>query len=458
MDDTILDYEYEGKYTRAYNKKDDEQYRCVEGDGCIRRYRVIRYGHPYRLSGTRLSVTLPADRQSDEPSRLILLRKHPVNLFITDLHIFINYGAVLEVLRRNGAPFKKFEAEKFSFKNGIFCAEHEPWLVLQDATTVFTARAANIIGLDPTGTLYCTTDSAQSADSFLVRETLRGRQVFSVDSEPVWSIGEITVHRGTALIRDIIRTDCMPLQRMQPRGGQCLSTVYCQVVLCREAIVLVCEGLVIRKRVRHGFTHTAVHRYAVHNITDEMGFYELVAVLSQFVPVVLDQAGEVENFLVGLLLQRKCVERFVDVIRKNSIKNDGAEDTSEAGRRSGGGHCNAVGLETVLCRAYRRTDDWGRGVLDRYIDARRLNVDDLSYIIIYRLECIDRFVSLCAEHNRLFYLPPLIRFTMNVGRDEPLRKALLRHGLLLFRFRGLERLTDCERRELSAQQAAAHGR
>ena len=79
---------------------------------------------------------------------------------------------------------------------------------------------------------------------------------------------------------------------------------------------------------------------------------------------------------------------------------------------------------------------------------KTLNADQLFYVIIYKPELVETFISLCKLQKRLFYLLDLKEFYIKTGREEECRKLFLRNGLLLFEYKGLENLYKIEHLEI----------
>ncbi|CAD25645.1 hypothetical protein [Encephalitozoon cuniculi GB-M1] len=85
--------------------------------------------------------------------------------------------------------------------------------------------------------------------------------------------------------------------------------------------------------------------------------------------------------------------------------------------------------EMILCRLYRKVDDKGKRVLERWMQGIQ-SLDALKLIIIYFPEKLERYIKMCIEEKREFEIEEVVEHYQGSDKIEEICLVLLKNSCL----------------------------
>lgn len=389
------------------------------------------------------------------------LEKNHKSVFVTDKLVFICYEKILEVYNRSGEIIKRLCSEN-SIRvgtGGFLISDDVTYIVNLDGNTIFTRASEPIIDFMNDGRILsivnlCMNEVEDGRDdlngsgvyengqdgnvkrNYLVVENCKKKIEYNYEGDLLFAFQGYKVYNRMAKITDVVSCSSMVVEVFNSDAKDEISLSTCAIVLCKRALFLIFEELIVEKSLENEFVKIVPERTIVHNYVVENSFYDCLLVLACFKEIKLYKMQEIEEFLVALInsdQKRDFVKKFIRSLEKSTGKSQ-------------------VDLYTILCRSYRQTDDTKREFLDEFIDIDKLDADTMFYIIIHKPDYTERFIKLCKMQERLFYLEDLRSFFEKTDRVEECRQLFLENGILMFEYKGLEKFNRIEKKQIESQR------
>lgn len=398
----------------------------ITSDNITKHFTENYPGIPFILKGLKLTFL----------HKSITFSHYPNFIFITDKLIFVGIGdqfiSKLEIRNHDGNILKTFKSSKIIHKDGRFISFDEPpYIINSFANTAFckfhnsSISHCNILDFSDDGRILYLNNNG-----VLVISSMTGCINYDQNLECIDIIGSNYIYSNTIIDNVICACNFQINLNIESTDTTCF------VLLNENCIFLIYKDIVIKKNISKSYYKIDIAEFNVHNYVESESFYDMILCLSIFVPdIKISNAIKIEDMLSKLFIINKHVEKFLINIYDSYLDNSDLRDN-------------------ILCRVYRRIDDYGKCFLDKYLDFKVLTSDNLCLVIIYKLDLIDHFIKLCIEEKRLFYLADLVSFYEKIERSEEFKLALLKNGLFIYNYDGLEDIIGLEKIEIESQRNA----
>ena len=445
-----MDYEILGIYTNMRKAAFGSSLLYQAGD---RVYEVREYFHDSLEFTIRNSTVIVNDV-------IFPLKRNNKKILAFPNLIFICYRKVLEIYSNKGELLKEVESidDIFVGSYGFLIYNKTPFIVNFEGNFIFVCKSNNVLNFTEDGVIFSicgdeTTERTEwneenkSKGTFSI-QSLKMSQEYTKDGECIFEEENFKIFRETALIEDVIictsikieSLECFDeninIQELKSSAVESSTETFDGViVLCKKFLFVIAKGLVIRKNIESFFTKIIPQRFVVHNYVSEASFFDCILLINCFKPIKLIKIDGIVCFLSNMFnFSQALALKFIKNLKINSLKY------------------NIINFESTMCKVYRLVDDSSKKVIDSWIDFNSLTSDQLYLVIIYKLELLSKFISLCKSDKKLFYLEDLKDFYIKTGNTEMFRKELLRQNLLIFKYKGLELMNQTESEEIESQR------
>ncbi len=245
--------------------------------------------------------------------------------------------------------------------------------------------------------------------------------LYDSDSECI-DLNEIQIFKGKAKIENIVD----------------ISHFYFDekvilIVLTDSAVFMICEDIVIKKKVT-GLFYIVPTRMVIHNFFTEETISDMLSYFNIYFPSKkLSKGAEKEianfTFLVQTEDKQKYLVSWVNFM--NNLKQH----------------------QDILCRAYRLIDEKGKREISKFIDFKLLNAHNLYLTIFYNLDYLELLVEKCINEQKIFLLKDLYDNLKGRGEERKLLYFLLKKNILFERVAGYEDVYEMQMMEVDSQRA-----
>ncbi|KAI4291788.1 hypothetical protein PAPHI01_1062 [Pancytospora philotis] len=392
----------------------------------------------------------------------IALEAEPVEILVTEKYAIVQYRRKLVFHGHDGALRRVFISDNIVHDAGLWMV-NDPLAYIVDAAgdTVFTKQQERVQGFTANGeVLYLAGGLDGNPPAHLVVESLKSRTAYCEDSEPLVSMDQLSIYLRIARIENVVAASRVRLARIGPSRE--LAEVVCPAVLTDSHFFLIAGDYIVRKSLAKQYTHFEPASFAVHDLVSGETVYDAVAALCCCMRIRVAGTSCLENMLCHSIIKSMPFDLLVENIKVNCALDYEAYEARRVAEQKPLDQAASIlqihaaappiSAMAVLCRAYRRVDDRGKALLERHIEPASLSADELQYIIIYKPHLLEEFVWLCIRDSRLFYLRDLADFYSKAGKFPEIQAVLLKRGLLLHDYPGLEKIVAMEKAEVDAQE------
>lgn len=391
------------------------------------------YGH-YEIKGNTIvleGVTFP-------------IKHNYQKILLTAKSLFICYNKKLEVYDRKGDLIKEIESKKKIIigDGGFVVFDDISYLFNLSGNSIFIEVDENTIEFTPNATtisLSRAVDSLNKVDEkrHLMINAYGVTYEYDEDGEILFDFEEYQILHRKARITDVVKVKSINLEFINSNPEK--ENSECILVLTKKYFFVIIKDFVVKQILKSEFIDIIPERLIIHDYIHECSFYSCFLALSCFVNIKLYKMAEIEEFLRTLIntgQDKELVKRFISCLtaNKESTKNE------------------PINLQKIICRVYRQVDDDSKIFLDQYIDMESLDADSMYYIIIYKPMYVPKFIRMCKEQKRLFYLEELRGFYEKTDRIEECKRLFLENGLLIFDYEGVELLNELEKKQIESQR------
>lgn len=376
-------------------------------------------------------------------------------------HVFICYDKVLEVYELDGTLYKRILSEEniLAGSGGFLVLDRVHYIFNFYCDAIFVDAKPEVLDFGTNGDIVFFKNGNLSIKS-KNKET-----VYDCNTDIVKQMGEIEVYRDSVKIEDIVCCRSLMLYSLEGNGnpelalsknqagdGQVPNWFNCFIILCKNCVFLIYKDIIVKKRLALELSNLIPERFIAHNFVDQVDFYDCILALSCYENIFLYKSDGVERFIM-LLMQasdlnnnEKLIDKFFLGLKKSlpDLEPDARLDKKNSG---------CLRYTTILCRTFRQVDDRAKDFIDKFIDYSNIHVDDMFYLIIYKPDLTEKFILLCKGMDRLFYLDDLVCFFDKTNQSDKLKMLFLKNDLLIYKYKGLDRLYEIEREEVMAQRA-----
>lgn len=391
----------------------------------------------------------------------IPLRKNPKKIIALPTHIFICYDKTLMIYDNKGNVMKEFTSSDSIFvgSSGFLINDRVHFIVNLKANVIFVRESNKILNFNEDGTIFsvqCNDENENlswteenKSKGFLTGRTLRTNKVYDADGDIILKYGNYTVFRDKALIENIVCCTSIKLEVLKFESKTLKSsesfitenkvsseTSDCIIVLCKNFLFIIFKNLVIRKDINFAYLKIIPQKLIIHNYVNEESFYDCFLLFNCFKPISLFKNSGIEAFLSNLInFNLKLSIEFIKGLKMNSLKFKNFD------------------FQLLMCKIYRLIDDSAKHIIDPWIEINSLTADQMFYIIIYFPNLLEKFIHLCKLEGKLFYLEDLKDFYIKTENIETYQKELLKQGLLIFNYKGLEYFNEIEAEQIRSQKS-----
>lgn len=424
------------------------------------------------------------------------LRLKYKKIIVTNSNLFICYSQILEIYDLNGNLIREIISKEpiIIGNNGFIVYDKSYFIVNLESNTVFIKKIPNIVDFTGDGKIFTyenitnnnsidqklfdkelidnttsidnnnsidkdivnnnnsidndiakNTNSINSnsisnnnnlSDKHLMEIRLHSNKIFNFDGEIITKFREYTIFKKTAKITNFIACSTFKLLKINDN-----SFSDCTIVLCTDFLFVIFDDIIIRKELSKKFSHIIHQKFIIHNYLERESFYDCILLINCIKSTELHKSDQIEQFIISLFalnIEKDFIREFIKSFMANFSDSLNIE--------------NRIYYKTILCRIYRQVDDPSKQFLDEFIDFRSLNADQMFLIIIYKPDLTDQFIALCKFEERLFYLEDLRDFYIKTERIDECKGLFLKNGMLLFEYKGLEKLYEIEKQQIKAQR------
>lgn len=439
-----MHYEVTGIYT---NKKKSNFNNSILFSNNDKVYEIQEHSEnslPYLIVGSSLVVN----------DLILPLKSNFKKILVFPKIFFICYRTTLQMFESSGNLIKEIESKESIYigSYGFLILGKTPFIVNYQGNFIFSPRPNNVLNFTEDGTIF-SVDSTESiidtrfdcqeentVKGTLVIESMKNKKAYDKDGECILEFQDYKIFKNTAIISDIISCASIKLEAL-PSSCENLAIelptemIDCVIVVCKGYVFTIFGDIVVRKATNANLTKIIPDRFVIHNYLEEASVYDCILFINCFRTISLTKWDEIESFLSSLMnFNHKITTKFINGLKWNSLKSE------------------IFNFTTLMCKVFRLVDDISKAFIESWIDFSSLNADQMFYVVIYKPDLLEKFISLCKSERKLFYLPSLKDFYIKTGRAEICKKKLLEQGLLVFEYEGLEIFNEIENRQIESQR------
>lgn len=415
----------------------------------------------------------------------IVIKRSPIKTVLYKTLIFVCYKRLLCIYNSaNGKLIKELPSTEdiFAGSHGFMLFDKVNFIVNLMGECIFTNKPDNVLEFTAEGLVFFRQDlipetkqsnqevtkdlpaesvvlssSSKSSeniyklDSHFSVQSLKSKKTYDSNGEILYQDERYTVYRNSAEIKSPISCNSIKIGKVADKIALDLSPSFMSVstttntvdqknvifVACKHEVFVIFEDYVVKKQVDKTYNFIIPERLVFHNYINEEDVYWCLLFVNCFESTVLYKAEGIEDFLFALANKpssESLLDKFLLSLKWNAMTY---------------GKCD---FNKIVCKLYRVVDEPKRVLVEKWIDYENINADQLYYMIIYKLDMVDRFIDLCINEKRLFYLVELKEFYYKIDRADDLKRKLLSKGLLIFEYIGLEHFYSLEKDMIESQR------